>query len=219
MVARKKAAEKPTGEGRTLALPEIDFRVALVRVKGISPLITHAWSEKAKTMMRDKQTKMARMARSAKDPEAEYNAARYIDKDGDDCVPSAGFRNAMISAGRFADGVPMTIIRGAVFVVGETVKIRAEKPRMREDMVRVGGKGPGTGVADLRYRPEYDPWECDLRIQYNAHVLTIGQVLNLVRLAGLSIGLCEWRPEKGGQFGRFDIVGEAQELRGDAANT
>jgi hypothetical protein len=111
----------------------------------------------------------------------------------------------------------MTIIRGAVFILGDLIPVEAFTCRMREDMVRVGGKGPGTGVADLRYRAEYSPWECQLRIQYNANSLSLGQVLNLTRLAGLSVGLCEWRPEKNGQYGRFDIIGDVKELRGDMA--
>lgn len=215
MAAKKKTDDTETAG--SIKLPEIDFRVALVRIKGVSPLIVHAWSEKAKTMMRDKQTKQARMPKAAKDPAADYQASRYLDDKGRDCLPSAALRNAMISAGRFADGIPMTMIRGAIFVLGATVPIESSKMRMREDMVRVGGKGPGTGVADLRYRAEYDPWECPLRIQFNAHILKVEQVVHLVRLAGLSIGLCEWRPEKNGQFGRFDVMGEIRELRGEEA--
>lgn len=213
-VANDSAASGP------IKLPEVDFRVALVTVKGISPLIVHAWSEKAKGMMRDKQQKQARVAKEAKDPKADFLASKYLDSQGRDCVPASGFRNAMISAGRFSEGVPMTIIRGSIFVLADSdglIPIDASECRMREDMVRVGGKGPGTGVADLRYRAEYNPWQCRLRIQYNANSLSLPQVLNLIRLAGLSVGLCEWRPEKNGQYGRFDIVGGVEELRGEAA--
>ena len=212
-------ANDSAGSG-AIKLPEVDFRVALVTVKGISPLIVHAWSEKAKGMMRDKQQKQARVAKEAKNPEADYLASKYLDSKGRDCVPAAGFRNAMISAGRFSEGVPMTIIRGSIFVLADAeglIPIEAHECRMREDMVRVGGKGPGTGVADLRYRAEYNPWQCRLKIQYNANSLSLAQVLNLTRLAGMSVGLCEWRPEKNGQYGRFDISGGVEELRGDAA--
>jgi hypothetical protein len=30
-------------------------------------------------------------------------------------------------------------------------------------------------------------------------------VLALVDRAGFGVGICEWRPEKGGEFGRFEI--------------
>lgn len=217
--SKAKPVSAPAAAGN-ISLPEIDFRVAVVTVKGVSPLIVHAWSEKAKGMMRDKQQKVSRAGREAKDPNADFLASKYLNSAGRDCVPASGFRNAMISAGRFSDGLPMTIIRGSVFVLADSeglVELKNATCKMREDMVRVGGKGPGTGVADLRYRAEYNPWSVDLKIQFNANSLSLQQVLNLVRLSGLSVGLCEWRPEKNGQYGRFDIVGDAKELRGAAA--
>lgn len=94
----------------------------------------------------------------------------------------------------------MTVIRGALFVEGDLLPLKFKSCNMREDMVRVG-----MGTADLRYRPEYTDWSVDLTIEYNSNVLQAEQVLNLIRLAGFSVGICEWRPEKNGDFGRFDI--------------
>jgi len=128
-------------------------------------------------------------------------------------VPAGAIRNAIISAGRFADGIPMTRITGSVFFLDTLIPIEFDQCVMREDMVRVGGKGPGTGTADLRYRPEYQGWRCKLRVQFNANVISLEQLLNLIQLAGFSVGICEWRPEKKGQAGRFDIAGSAMEIR------
>jgi hypothetical protein len=41
-------------------------------------------------------------------------------------------------------------------------------------------------------------------------LLTEAKVLNLVQLAGFSIGIGDWRPEKGGTFGTFTLKGAAQ---------
>jgi hypothetical protein len=128
-------------------------------------------------------------------------------------VPAGAFRNAIVSAGRFSDGIPMTKITGSIFFLDDLVVIDHDKCVMREDMVRVGGKGPGTGTADLRYRPEYQNWRAKLKIQFNANVISLEQLLNLVQLDGFSVGICEWRPEKKGQFGRFDISGSATEIK------
>lgn len=205
--------------GTTVSLPKIDFRVAVVKIGGISPLIVHAWSEKAKEMMRAKQTKQARVTREAKSPEDDYKSSKYINSKGQECIPASGIRNAIISAGRFSEGTPMTIIRGSIFILADEdlVPLEDYTVSMREDMVRIGGKGPGTGVADIRYRACYNTWTATLRIQFNANTMSLVQVLNLVQLAGMSVGLCEWRPEKNGQNGRFDIIGEAQEYSGEAA--
>lgn len=42
-----------------IEIPAMDFRMATLHVVGDSPLIVHAWSEKAKRMMLEKQMKKA----------------------------------------------------------------------------------------------------------------------------------------------------------------
>lgn len=200
MAKQSKATEDKKPEAAKVELPTINVRRLAVRVVGKTPLITHAWSEKALKQMRDKQQKRAKMAKEAKDPVAEFNGAKYLDSKGRDCVRAAFFKNAIVSACRYAEDLKMTVIRGALFVEGDLLPIQYKECVMREDTVRVG-----MGTADLRYRPEYQDWAVDMVLEYNANVLTSEQVLNLVRLAGFSVGICEWRPEKNGDFGRFDI--------------
>ncbi len=204
------AATSTQDQGEAIVLPKLEVRKVVVPIRGTSPLLVHAWSEKAKKQMRDKQTKAAKMAREAKDPKADFQSSKYLNEKGKDSVPAGAFRNAIISSGRFADGIPMTKITGSVFFLEDLVPLKFSKCEMREDMVRVGGKGPGTGTADIRYRAEYHDWSCDLTVQYNANVISLEQLLNLISLAGFSVGICEWRPEKKGQHGRFEIGGQVK---------
>ena len=86
----------------------------------------------------------------------------------------------------------------------QLVRIYGE-PRMRRDMVRVG-----MGSADLRYRPEYSEWSANLIIEFNAGVISIGQLYQLVKAAGYGCGIGEMRPEKGKfNYGRFKLAEEA----------
>jgi hypothetical protein len=203
----KTAAVTSAGtDGDQIRVPAINVQSVEIDIVGISSLIVHAWSEKAKGMMRDKQQKAARAPRAAKDPKADFEAAKYLNAEGKDCIPAGALRNAIIGAGRVVEGVPMTRIRGAVFFRDDMIPLTFEECKMREDMVRVGGKGPGTGTADLRYRPEYIGWKMTLRIDYNASVISLAELLNLIQCAGFAVGLCEWRPEKGGEKGRFDLA-------------
>jgi hypothetical protein len=131
----------------------------------------------------------------------------------------------MVDACSFVDGVTKVTARGAfhvnlgeelVPIEGGKAKKRAVKqspfgdcePTQREDMVRVGGKGPGTGTADLRYRPEYTGWSIPIRVDYNSSVISMEQIVNLLNLAGFSIGIGEWRPQKDGQWGMFEVVAD-----------
>lgn len=189
------------GKTTTIKLPELRIERLPLRITGITPLIVHAWGKKALQQMRDKQQKAAKNAREAKKPEEDFEQAKYKHpKTGEDCVRALFFKNAIVSACRFAEDMKMTVLRGAMFVEGDYIPLDYSECNMREDTVRVG-----QGIADLRYRPEYIDWGCDIVVQYNASVLSPEQVVNLVRIAGFSVGLCEWRPEKDGIYGRFEV--------------
>ena len=83
-----------------------------------------------------------------------------------------------------------------------TGEIEKGLPTMREDIVRLQG---GARAPDLRYRPMYENWECKITVTHPPKIITRQSVLNLISFAGESIGLCEWRPEKGGQWGMYRI--------------
>ncbi len=204
---------KGTSVDAGIKLIPIEIVNTTITVKGTSSLIVNNWSEKAKEEMRKSQTKQAKGPKEAKNPEACFRGAMYLDVDGNHCVPALAFKNAIVSAARFLDDFKMTVLRGAIFVEGtnqsvrdgvtgarDLLQIKSAPPVMREDMVRVG-----MGKPDLRYRPEYLDWSIDLPISFNRRVVSLEQLVNLIQTAGFGVGICEWRPEKNGQHGRFAV--------------
>ena len=188
-----------TAAPQGIVLPPIKIQTVQFMLIGDSPLIVHAWSEKAKRQMLDKQMKKATTAREAKDPEADYEACFYKTETGAYGFPAIGLKAAMISACRFAD-MKMTLARGAFHIDAEMVEVIGD-PRPREDMVRVG-----MGTADIRYRPEFPEWRIPLTLKINASVISPEQVANLLNIAGFGVGIGEWRPERNGQYGRFHVA-------------
>lgn len=192
-------------EALKIELPKLNLQTMTVTVIGDSPLICHAWSAKAKRQILDKQMKRARARKEAKDPEQDYADSLYRLPNGRYGFPAVAFKSSMVSACRFAEGVKMTEARGAVHLIGETVTIQGE-PTPREDMVRVG-----MGVADIRYRGQFEQWQATLLIQFNANVVSAEQVINLLNTAGFGVGVGEWRPERNGSYGRFHVATEDSE--------
>lgn len=173
-------------------------------IRGISPLIQHAWSERNLAMLRDKHAGKKTKSREKRDPEAEGREAMYTTSKGGFGIPVSAIKQAMISAAHKDIGIEKTLVRKSLFFVCEDrtniLPMECSDPVIREDYVRVGA-----GVADLRYRPEFSEWSVRLTIEYDSDLLRIEDILNLVDRAGFGVGIGEWRPEKGGEYGRFQV--------------
>ena len=188
-----------------LTIPAPNIQTFGVTIKGTTPLIFHKWSEKAIKMIQDKQAKKVAKAREAREPEKEYEDSFYYDRDGEIAFPANAVKQSMVGACRFlGKDVQMTVIRGAVFIVGDVdglIPVQYTEKEMRTDMVTVG-----IASADVRYRGQLNDWSMDLTIKYNADVITAEQTVNLLQTAGFSQGLGEWRAEKNGSNGAFEIA-------------
>lgn len=189
-------------------IPRPQIEILVVGIVGISPYISHKWSEKAKKQIEDKQQKKAKSAREKRDPKAEYLASMYEipGKKNTYGIPARAFKLAMVEACRYGEGIKMNFAKGAFFVMGDLLTIKGSKPRMREDFVKVP---PRTGGADIRYRGEFTKWSVELQIRFNGNQISPEQIMNLISLAGFHVGVGEWRPSsplKPGNNGMFEIA-------------
>jgi len=188
-----------------ITLKPIARKTMTFGIRGTSPLIMHQWSEKALRQMRDKQQSGKKTKeRELRDPEAEAKTATYTTEDGQIGIPGMAFKSALVTAAHKDIGIEKTLVRKAIFLItpdaGKVLPIESEQPIVREDCVRVG-----MGSADLRYRPEFREWTCRIELEVDSELLQADSVLALVDRAGFGVGICEWRPEKGGEYGRFEI--------------
>lgn len=190
----------------TITISRIPTETMHVPIVGTSPLITHRFSEKAKRKMLDGM-QGHKAPKEPKDPQVEYLAAAYRFADGGYGMPAIAFKAATVSAARFFDkSVSMVIIRQSVFIDGELgedgqklVRLDTD-PVMREDVVTVG-----RGGSDLRYRPQFTEWSTHLMVTYTASVLNRDSVLSLIDAGGMGVGVGEWRPERSGDFGTYQV--------------
>lgn len=205
---KKKPAKAEPAKADAVEIDRIAAETIRVPIIGTTSLIAHRFSEKMKRQMLDNM-QGKKSPKVSKDPEAEYEAARYLLADGEsDGFPAVAFKLATIGAARFynKNQVTMVGLRQFLFFHGEVgadgdmlVPIEGES-QMREDVVRVN-----RGGADLRYRPEFPDWRTVLRVTYVQSALTRSSVLSLIDAGGMGVGVGEWRPEKGGQNGTYRI--------------
>ena len=191
-------------------LLDLDLRLIRLKVEGTSPLIIHKFSEKSKRQMLAKMQGKASKGKEARDPAADYEGAFHRLPDGRPGFPLLGFKAASVTAVSSLSKEFTKVLARQAFhiqphpVGGDLYPIDYPNdcpPVMREDTVRVG-----MGTTDLRYRPEFKKWGCELIIQYNARAISEEQLINLINLGGFAVGLGEHRPEKDGDKGRWQVV-------------
>lgn len=200
---------KATAAAAPVELKRIKDNSIVIPIVGLTPVIPHQWSEKAKKLMRDKQfggPGYVKPKHEAKKLEEEAEAALYRLEDGRPGMPATAFKGAMVAACRFFSGLPMTEGRLMLFVKGEgpdqLVPI-AGTEQIREDMPR-----NATGVVDLRYRTALLDWSAELEIIYPPSLITQESVIALVDASG-RVGVGDWRPgspkSNTGTFGTYRI--------------
>jgi hypothetical protein len=198
------------------ALERSRMRVVLM---GESPLIVHQWEQKAKLEMLRKQLRIPAV-REPKDPYQQFLGSMYRFEDGGYGFPATGVKEALATATTDLEGIFKTQIYRNIFITGrrgfsigafadiktphELLELYSPNPpQMREDMVRLSGIGR---TADIRYRAEFWPWAVRFNLMFLPDFIDSQSILNLLSQAGFTIGLGEWRQEKGGNSGAFHVA-------------
>lgn len=217
VAAAKQGELPPLDEAREpIRITRPRLRTASIQIKGISPYVQHAFSEKARKQMEETQRAgqqgRSKKKRSPKDFEEIYESAKHYSKQGWLGIPAPAFRDACIDACRLV-GFKMTHAKLSIFVEADgidrndgmpLVRIYGE-PRIHEASVRLE-----TGVTDIRWRPMWEEWHATVRVTWDEDQFSATDVMNLMLRAGLQVGIGEGRPNSpksnGLGWGRFEVV-------------
>ena len=213
-------------EAELVAIKPIETRECVVRIIGDTPLIVHAWSEKAKRQMLEAQMGNKKGAKKEpKNPVSDFIQSLYWLTPMPEEMTEDAFHEAISGGARF--GFPATAVkqatisaayrsgwtkdkvslRGAFFIFGNQggmLEIHSDPPIMREDMVKIG-----MGTADIRYRGEFHNWYIDMMVSYNKNGnYDFESILNMINAGGYLCGIGEWRPERDGTNGMYHVATE-----------
>lgn len=214
-----------------IEIKAIEKKVVELTIEGDSPLIVHAWSDKAKRMMLEaQQGKKKGKTKEVRNPVDEFINSLYwltpkpvYADDASEETCEQAFNAAVENGAKFGFSAcaikqagnsaayrlgwvkNQTGLRGAYFIKGDDngmIEIESDEPPvMREDMVRIG-----MGTADLRYRAEFKRWRAKLTIEYISNgEYSLENIINIINAGGLICGIGEWRPEKDGSYGMYHI--------------
>lgn len=139
-----------------------------------------------------------------RDLDKEYESCFFYTENKKHGVPVAAFISAILDS-CVALNIPKTKVKRAIRLLGDIVEIKYKKINRRKDTVRRGGINK---TPDIRHRPEFVEWSCQLLIQFDEEQVTPEQVINLVNYAGFTSGIGDWRPsapKSTGTHGMFKV--------------
>lgn len=169
--------------------------------RGANPLAKATIAHKALTSKRKKtdEDHMA-IARS------EYMLAFYP---GDNIViPTTNVKSAIV------EGAKLNKLGSAfnrcVMILDETAPITHSGPKTKPEMWEtprcVDCRSVKVGTARLmRYRPRLSDWSLSVLIHFDERMIERAQIITAAQNAGRFIGIGNYRPARGGMFGRFDV--------------
>lgn len=210
MAARNgKTAAVEQVETRTITIPRPELVRLNVPIVGTAALICNQFSEDAKSALREKfEGAQINPNRSKKrNPQREFEQASYrLEEDGYG-FPAGAIKDAMgdsvlVLKETMRDlGYTKVFIKRVVRIPTRLLRLELEgEPEMVEDTIVNQMKG-----AVLVYRPYFWPWRAVVPIEFNKALIPYDHVLTILEYAGYHIGIGNWRPDRGGDYGTFTL--------------
>ncbi|MDH5244823.1 MAG: hypothetical protein OEW98_00105 [Betaproteobacteria bacterium] len=179
-------------------------------IVGDSPLIMNRISEKVwreLVLPRGKKGSVEKATTLKHDPVAEYRASPYTLSDSSEptllAVLSTAFKNAISTSALDMPGAKKAVVGRLTWVDRHYVGIYGV-PKLFMTPVRSADMNR---TPDIRTRALLPEWACVVNITFVQPLIRHQAVVNLLAAAGITMGIGDWRQQKGsGRFGQFRIV-------------
>ena len=180
---------------------------------GVTPLVMHSdrYVDPLDKMTKQHKLLTSKRKKTDEDHEAiarsEYLGALYYDKENGIHIPGANIKSCIVDAAKLNKlGVE---VKRSLIVIDETVPLQYEGPKtpdgLLEDSRFVLAKSVVVGQSRLmRHRPRFPAgWKLSVIVEVDDTRINLDELKNIMSNAGRYIGLGDWRPNKGGTYGRF----------------
>lgn len=202
---------KGTKQETEISILKLNQGVLNVCIKGVSPLIYNAMSEKARhelLMPAPKKNAAEKAANLKHDPFAEYRNSTYQNRGDEEPTrlnfPASAFKKALASAALDIPGAAKSQIGRLVWAVGDRINVFGT-PKLFSAITRSADMNR---TPDVRTRAILPEWACVLSLRFMTPILKEQTVVNLLAAAGFTQGIGDWRQQKGsGSYGQFELVG------------
>lgn len=181
-------------------------------IEGTSPLLLHRFSEGGEA---DPAKGTRRVHLKEANPRDEAEKGVYRDLSGGLYFPTAAIARLLREAGsahkqRGSRKSLKFVVPAAVRPIGDAILLYDSSRKTRLNSFEIDARSvviPATKGRIMRYRARCEAWVGKFSLSINDDLLAPETVHRLLTEGGMQIGVGDFRPEKGGPFGTFQIVG------------
>jgi hypothetical protein len=178
-----------------------------VEIRGDTPLLQHRFSDESS---QGSGTRKVLVNRGTPRDEAEKVCYR---NDSGFYFPGAAIGRLLREAGgnhklRGSRKSAKYVVPAAVLVMADAITVNNGDGKPAKDF-EVDSRPvtiPATRGRIMRHRPRFDVWSAKFVLRINEDILPIEFVQTLLSEGGMQIGIGDYRPEKGGPFGTFQVT-------------
>jgi hypothetical protein len=184
------------------------MKTVSVVIRGSTPLLQQRFNESAEI---PEPTRTVLVNRGT--PREEAEKVCFRDKQGRFYFPGAAIARLLREAGsnhkmKGSRKSAKYIVPAAVLVMEDAITIFNGDGKPATDF-EVDSRPvviPSTKGRVMRHRPRFDTWSAKFTLRINEKILPVDFVQRLLTEGGEQIGIGDYRPEKGGPFGTFQII-------------
>lgn len=178
-----------------------------VRLITTAPILMKRWTDKAITQMLGKMVGQ-NVPRTNKDLTSEYEDSWYRNTDDVPAVPCRIIKACIVKgAGGTGGIVTGAQLKRELRVIGHTASLHGKngKPLTGADLFMDVRVVQNFGTPDVRARAQTPVGSyMDIVLAFPP-TLTPDKVVSALQAGGANVGLCDWRPDKGGEYGTFEV--------------
>lgn len=182
-------------------------------IRGLSPLL-----QNNPIQMGAKDPNKASVKRVKPEPAVEAESTTYRDANGALYVPSSAIFGCMLNAATDLKQPGTrkslsTILRGATLgitdVTGtrEKITIRDFNGNPKTEIAIYASRCVIQKAGIIKHRAKVEDWQLEFIVEHATDYISASQpIIEALERGGIMVGIGDYRPEKKGEFGRFEVV-------------
>jgi len=176
-------------------------------IQGVTPLLMNRFCEQNEIKISSGTS--AAMVGKKDSPREEATRRAYVDDKGGLYVPGPNVFACLVAAGKFHKVAKSKVTTTRSSLVPAGITIQDIVCPLGTKSFEVDSRSvviPSTGGRIMCHRPRIDDWKLTFTLEVDTSIFSPEFVRQLVDDAGSKIGLGDFRPDRRGPFGRFNVV-------------